>query len=152
MFLSICFSLFALFLLSTTMPLPWKSHPIYRLRRSTIGIDLVGLFFSICSLIASISSWRGDGGIWVVMLVLLSLSAIFCVWDLCYYAHEKKRRERDGEEGDPEWPCKKIFVADFILMFALLWDYFITLGSISGYYNSGGAVDYYSNLTTLISA
>ncbi|KAL9109752.1 MAG: hypothetical protein Q9227_005621 [Pyrenula ochraceoflavens] len=134
------------------MPLPWKSHPIYKLRATIFWTDVVGSFFSICSLIASQNTWRGTPSYWVVTLILLSVSAAFVAWDLCYYAHEKRRLERDGDGEDPKWPCKKLLIADFLMMGALLFVYLCVVMNLGGYYTSGGAVDYYANLATLISS
>lgn len=133
------------------MPLPLASHPLYFLRKVTIASSGVGITFSILSVLANIGSYYNSYGSWIVVLILLSFSVTLCAVDVCQYAHEKKRRERDGEDGDPHWPSKKLMAADFILVVVLVYDYFCVVNEITYRLNCIAPFSWYANLTTLVS-
>lgn len=133
------------------MSLPFASHPLYLLRKATFASSGIGIIFCIISLLGSISNWNGRPEIWIFALVLLALSLALCAVDVCYYAHEKKRKARDEEYGDPKWPSKKLIVADLAMAVILVWHYLTFLGEITYRSSNEAPFSWYANLAALVS-
>jgi len=131
-------------LISTS--LPYADHPLFRLRRRTILVDIVGIIFSAIAAVSSNTSEEYLG--WMILILLLSIG--ICVWDLCSYAISKIALDSSvccpEEPNDPEqppWPRLLFISLDAIFAVMLVtafWAVFVAIANSSGYWNSNGSV------------
>ena len=88
-----------------TMALPYQAHPIYRLRKSSIIIALIGIVL-LC-----IPFQPPYYGSLHISTFWLAVSAIFCAADLLLYALKKVEKPDD----DPTWPKLVWMIGDAVL-------------------------------------
>lgn len=107
------------------LTLPFKSHPLFPLRKKTIIVALLGLILSA----ASSGSYYEPVGF---SMLLLFFSILFCLADLVAYA----RKKASNPDEDPKWPDTKFMVCDVllaVLLFGTFWSC-ITVLDYSWYY------------------
>jgi hypothetical protein len=139
----------------TSSQLPYKSHPIYQLRRITIWIVLIGLFLQLFAIPAQ--SWTEQELTWVAILLAASLAYI--IYDLVTWAHEKAgvnplcqqntshKSVEVNEPSEHSWPRPLLLVADALLALVLQWIFWYAVVVISN-----GSSDHYNNGPELLQA
>jgi hypothetical protein len=122
-------------------PLPYKDHPLWRLRRITLWVGFIGLFLQLFAIPAQ--GWD-EGGLSFVALFLV-ISIIYIFYDLTTWATEKAAldqqsapSENDDEPREPKWPRLFLLVSDALLAFALQFIFWVAVGIISNGYGYGG--------------
>ncbi|KAK3044986.1 hypothetical protein LTS18_014862, partial [Coniosporium uncinatum] len=130
----------------TPISLSYTDHPLFRLRRRTICVDIVGI---VLRAIAAVGSYTSEEYLeWMILILLLSVG--ICVWDLCSYAISKVTLgpsvtvsdEPTGTE-DPPWPHLHFVVFDAIfavMLFMTFWAVLITVANSSSYWYGNGPV------------
>ncbi|KAF2169965.1 hypothetical protein M409DRAFT_19580 [Zasmidium cellare ATCC 36951] len=122
--------------------LPYKSHPIYHLRRLLLIVSLLGVFLCFIS---------GDPyalTIFFACVFVLAVSIFFVLCDLTAYALKKAQ----SPDHDPQWPKIIFMVGDVILAVVLqfaFWTAIATLENRGPYYGST-TCPAYAALTPLI--
>lgn len=124
--------------------LPYKDHPLYKLRRLTIITALVGIILNLFAVAALVDDDSYDVPPFVVAIVILLISFIFVLHDLISYAsallsarsslpiaspHASSSTSR-VEEQKPNWPSKRLIVTDLILALIFQWLFWIVFGTI----------------------
>lgn len=72
--------------------------------------------------------------------------------DVGWYAHEKRRREREGEEGGPAWPSKKLMGAELVMAVVLVLSFFSTISQVMyPWHRYEEPFSWYANLALLVS-
>ena len=99
--------------------LPWKHHPLYRLRKSTLLIALLAILLSF-------GPASYDTNAFTANIIILLFSSFICILDLVSYAREKASSQREGGE-EPRWPKKKFMVVDFLLALVLVYTFLCCL-------------------------
>jgi len=133
---------------------------LFRLRRRTICVDIVGI---VLRAIAAVGSYTSEEYLeWMILILLLSVG--ICVWDLCSYAISKVTLgpsvtvsdEPTGTE-DPPWPHLHFVVFDAIfavMLFMTFWAVLITVANFSSYWygNRPVILQAYAVLAVLITS
>ncbi|KAF2796590.1 hypothetical protein K505DRAFT_323169, partial [Melanomma pulvis-pyrius CBS 109.77] len=160
---------------STLNVLPYKSHPLYRLKLNTIISDVAGLLLNIVAIasLASYNSWNIP--IFLTSVVFLFISFTFCVHDLVTYAISKAAFPSDIttnplptpatfrattrlSDETPEWPCKRLVITDLVLALIFQWLFWAEFFAIiynghRSYYSDGAETfEAYANLTNVIAS
>ncbi|ORY01055.1 hypothetical protein BCR34DRAFT_101316 [Clohesyomyces aquaticus] len=139
--------------------LPYKSHPLYRLRITTVWTNIIGAFLNLLAL-GSLTYYSDTGAPFVISLILQFISCAFCLHDLIYYAATQLSLRRVQATDDPtsppapKWPSKRLLIGDALLAIALQWLFWIAFITIaSGYRSSYGnervVAQAYANLANL---
>ncbi|KAK5164939.1 uncharacterized protein LTR77_009604 [Saxophila tyrrhenica] len=103
------------------MSLPFSSHPLFKLRRASIIIALIGIFLCVCSF----KPWS-DGSL-VGAALILAISALCCAADLLRYAIKKV----ENPDQDPLWPQRKWMLADGVLAVVLQFTFWAAASDLS---------------------
>ena len=136
--------------------LPYKSHPLYLLRRGTLIVSIIGIVLNALALVAlSASGNTYRIPIFVFSAFLLLASVAFISHDLITYAAREAVKNivsatsSDGEPQaeiqraeKPKWPSKRLVIGDLILAITLQWLFwiaFFTIISTSYGFYSGGS-------------
>ncbi|KAF2801398.1 uncharacterized protein BDZ99DRAFT_528508 [Mytilinidion resinicola] len=148
--------------------LPYKTHPIYQLRRASIYVAIIG---GILTLLASTSDYYdlNEQPIYGYALFLLFISFLFCLHDLATYAIAKitqaplqpsllpstrteARHSDNGDDDDnpkPKWPRKRSVITDGVLAVLLQVMFWFFMASRSYRSTATGA---YAGLAILVAS
>lgn len=150
----------------STRALPYKSHPLYKLRIATLITAVVGSFLNIFAILGLIYNDSDRIPYFLFSFVLLFISLTFVLHDLNTYAASRASNGPAQAHGsksapepqlqprpaeDPEWPSKRLVITDLVLAILLQWLFWVAFFAIvSGYhryYRSGSeTIEAYANL------
>jgi hypothetical protein len=129
-----------------TPPLPYTSHPLWKLRRIHLWTVLIGLFLQLFAV--PNQRWEQYSLTWVPMLLAVSL--VYVIYDLITWAHEKAGlapynqqstsqddNNEPSEPSEPKWPRKFLLVMDALLAFILQCIFWFAVAIIGGGYSYG---------------
>ncbi|KAF2739582.1 hypothetical protein EJ04DRAFT_335520 [Polyplosphaeria fusca] len=151
--------------------LPYKSHPLYKIRLATIVVDLIGLAFNLLSVAAG-DYYYSTPAPFIFALIFLFLSLSFVVWDLVTWAVHKTSScaatlpapatsvlapsQVQLNDGDKyKWPSKRLLVIDIVLAVLLQWLFWAALVTITSSYNNrygSETIQSYGNLANLVAS
>jgi hypothetical protein len=142
--------------------LPYKDHPLYKLRAKSVITSIIGFVLNFIAIIALIDSGTYQIPPFLFSLIFLFISFIFVLHDLITYAaakaaalvsrsdlptvtlpttnHALTTPGRDNEltipirraEDKPQWPTRRLLVIDFILAFVFQFLFWVEFGTIVG--------------------
>ena len=129
---------------------PYKDHPIYKLRRWTILLAPISIFFAILSLLTPYS-YYAEPTPWIIHIVLSIISATWAFWDFQKWKHARDEGLLRNEDGDgdnpPKWPFKVIMIGDVVL--AVIWFWMFCVDAAQADYG-GGVIRAYTSVFALL--
>ncbi|KAK4504186.1 hypothetical protein PRZ48_005102 [Zasmidium cellare] len=122
--------------------LPYKSHPIFHLRKLLLIVAGIGLVFCF------ITADPYDRPFFFACVFLLAVSIFFVLCDLTSYALKKAQ----DPEHDPKWPRVIFMIGDVILAVVLHFSFWTAIASLEyrGPYYSSTTGPAYAALAPLI--
>lgn len=139
--------------------LPYTSHPLYKLRRTTLLTAILGFILNLLAIASLTYTNSGRIPIFLFSLFLLAVSFSFVLHDLFSYAARHTSgpiasppRPLDSSD-QPSWPSRRLILTDLVLAILFLWlfwgAFFEIARSCYSCYGRSETLEAYANLANL---